>query len=972
MTPERWKEVERLYLASIELEPDQRRRFLADASADEEIRREVESLLAHRAAGLTFLERRGVDVAAEIVTRNPTEPLIGRTIGRYHVASLLGAGGMGIVYRAHDTRLGRDVALKILPEDFSRDPDPLIRFEREARLLASLNHPNIAAIYDLNEFESIQYLVLEFIEGETLAARLQRGSIPFGEALTICRQIAEALEAAHEHGVVHRDLKPANVMTTPNGAVKVLDFGIAKLLAADGSPSPSGSTDTLGAFVVGTPSYMSPEQARGKPVDKRTDIWAFGCVLYEMLTGRMAFAGQTTTDTLAAILEREPNWRFLPDATPITIRRLLRRCLEKDSKRRLRDIGDVRIEIDEALSSPGQPESATGNDWTRALRGWRTVAIVSLAALVIVGGTLTARLIRAPRSGPETFGPTRMTASRLTSYSGRQYAAALAPDGRSFVFVSNHAGSPDVWLRQVSGGEPVRLTNDAVEESDLVFSPDGESVYFTRVDEDGEAIWQIGTLGGQPRKVIASGHSAAPSPDGRTLAYMTVEAEDLSEALVVSRLDGSDKRSLARRVPGFPRVRPAWSRDGVLISFVRAGLFAPANLFIVDTRSGQERQVTRFTRPAQGVGQHAWRDNHHVVVSYVPDPSHIPVANDLAILNADDGSITRFTTTISDNFLSPSLSADGSRLVATATGVLREVWKVPLKSADPDVNGKSAVRLMDRSQDPFWIFVTRDGQSLLYNSPASGSRNLWTMPLDGSSKARQITALSGDAISHSAMSPDGTRVAFVSFVGGASDIWTQNVDGTDLRQLTKDPAADSWPVWSPDGRSIAFSSVRDGLQQTWVVPSNGGPGEKLIDGFFRGDWVEKPGGAGIWIVTSNNASRVRLIDVEKRLVLWEERVANADLPLFSPDRRSISVAVEAETGGSRPAGRSPALIGGGGTNTVAILDVATRQQRIVARLPFPILFRASWVDSGTALIVNRNDPVSQIVMFDRFWEPERR
>jgi serine/threonine protein kinase len=265
MRPERWKEVERLYLGSIELEPDQQQRFLANACADEEIRREVASLLAHRGGGLSFLERRGVDVAVDMVRRNRTEPLIGRTIGRYHVTSLLGTGGMGIVYRAHDTRLRRDVALKVLPEDFSRDRNRLIRFEREARLLASLNHPNIAGIYDLSEFESIQYLVLEFIEGETLAARLKRCTILFGEALTICRQIAEALEAAHEHGIVHRDLKPANVMLTPTGAVKLLDFGIAKLLAADGSGSPSGNADTLGAFVAGTPSYMSPEQARGQP-----------------------------------------------------------------------------------------------------------------------------------------------------------------------------------------------------------------------------------------------------------------------------------------------------------------------------------------------------------------------------------------------------------------------------------------------------------------------------------------------------------------------------------------------------------------------------------------------------------------------------------------------------------------------------------------------------------------------------------
>src|SRR5262245_55621727 len=212
MRPERWKEIERLYLGSIELEADQRQRFLADACADEQIRWEVESLLAHRTQGLSFIERRGVDIAAEMIARHQSEPLIGRTIGRYHVTSLLGAGGMGIVYRAHDTRLARDVALKVLTEDLSHHRERLTRFEREARLLASLNHPNIAGIYDLNEFDSIQYLILELIEGETLAVRLQRGRMPVGEALTICRQIAEALEAAHEHGIVHRDLKPANVM----------------------------------------------------------------------------------------------------------------------------------------------------------------------------------------------------------------------------------------------------------------------------------------------------------------------------------------------------------------------------------------------------------------------------------------------------------------------------------------------------------------------------------------------------------------------------------------------------------------------------------------------------------------------------------------------------------------------------------------------------------------------------------------
>jgi Tol biopolymer transport system component len=752
----------------------------------------------------------------------------------------------------------------------------------------------------------------------------------------------------------------------------VLDFGLAKLEASGAGHAGGEFTqaptvtvnDTQEGLIVGTAAYMSPEQARGQAVDKRTDIWAFGCVLYEMLSGRRAFSGDTLTDTLAAILEREPDWRVLPEATPSTIRHLLQQCLEKDSKRRRRDIGDARIDIDDAISLTGTPRATQSS---AALRLWRTAAIVSVVALV-VGGTMTAWLVRRSSSAPAATGPTRVTAAQLTSYAGSQSVAALAPDGRSFVFVSDHGGSPDIWLRQVSGGEPVRLTNDPFEEGDLAFAPDGESVYFTRVEATGEAIWQIGTLGGEPRKVIANGHSPALSPDGRTIAYMTTESQDLSEALVVSMLDGSAKRTLARQVPSFPRVRPAFSRDGRAISYVRGGLFAPSNLFIIDISTGRERQVTRFTRPPEGVQQHVWLpDNRHLVVSYAPY-SRTQVVSDLAILDVDDGSITRFTTSVADIFGAPSLSADGSRLIATATGLLREVWKVPLKSTDPDVNGRAAVRLIDPTQDPLWTFVTRDARTLLFNSPASGSRNLWIMPLDGSSKSRQITAVSGDAIAHSSLSPDGTRVVFVSFAGGASDLWTQNVDGSDLRQLTNDRAADSWPVWSPDGRSIVFGTARDGVLQTWLAPSQGGPGQKLVDGFFRGDWVEQPGGVGTWIVTSNSADRIRLIDVEKRSVLWEERVAGAQasLPMFSPDRRSISVAVQEKRQLQMGVNRAAPA------DAVAILDVATRQQRIAARLPFRIVFRAAWADNGTALIVNRTDFTSHIVTFDRFWEPERR
>jgi serine/threonine protein kinase len=307
--------------------------------------------------------------------------LIGRQLGAYRVVSLLGAGGMGEVYRARDTTLGRDVALKVLPAIFTADRDRLARFEREARTLATLNHPHIGAIYGLEEHDNIRVLVLEIVEGSTLATRLAKRPLPLMEALDIARQIAEALEAAHEKGIVHRDLKPANISVTSDGIAKVLDFGLAKVLPAEGSALDVTETwamtseGTMEGMIVGTAPYMSPEQARGKAVDKRSDIWSFGCVLYEMLAGRRAFPGETLSDTVAAILEREPVWSALPEKTPPGIRQLLHRCLEKDPKARLRDIGEARIELAAQPHVPALP--APRPSAKRPL-------LLALAALVVV------------------------------------------------------------------------------------------------------------------------------------------------------------------------------------------------------------------------------------------------------------------------------------------------------------------------------------------------------------------------------------------------------------------------------------------------------------------------------------------------------------------------------------------------------------------------------------------------------------
>jgi eukaryotic-like serine/threonine-protein kinase len=390
MTPERWQKIEQLYHAALTRDQNQRAAFLHEAClGDDALRQEIESLLVHGAETKSFLEAPAL-AAAKLFAEHPGQSFIGRQIGSYQIVSLLGTGGMGEVYQAQDTKLRRDVAIKVLPSAFLNDPERLSRFQREARMLASLNHPNIATIHGLEQADGVNYLVMELVPGETLAERLKTGPMKVEEALNVASQIAEALETVHKKGVIHRDLKPANVKVTPEGRVKVLDFGLAKASAVESAvdlsqaPTLTGLASEEGR-ILGTPAYMSPEQARGKAVDKRTDIWAFGCVLYELLTGRQAFRAETLSDTIVAILEREPDWQELPVETPTRIRDLLGRCLMKDSSRRLRDLGEACVVI-EAFDDPVPPRSVAVEE-NRDERGqlgmlWK---VIVPAAVVFVG-----------------------------------------------------------------------------------------------------------------------------------------------------------------------------------------------------------------------------------------------------------------------------------------------------------------------------------------------------------------------------------------------------------------------------------------------------------------------------------------------------------------------------------------------------------------------------------------------------------
>ena len=490
-------------------------------------------------------------------------------------------------------------------------PQRLARLEREARVLATLNHPHIGAIYGLEETDGIRGLVLELVEGATLAERLALGPLPIQEALTLARQIAEALEAAHEKGIVHRDLKPANIKITPDDTVKVLDFGLAKVFGSEGSgrdavQMPTITIDeTREGVIAGTAAYMSPEQARGKPVDKRTDIWAFGGVLYEMLTGRRAFRGETVSDTIAAILEHEPDWSALPAQTPVSIRRLLQRCLEKDPKRRLRDVGDARLEIEEALGAivPSSGTAAAGRASDRPKSAARPIRLAWWAAagvgLLVIAGAAMWQLQRSeyfwrnPLEGA--------TVTKLTDFEGAEHHAAISRDGKFVAFLSDRDGTWDAWASQVGTGEFHNLTKGSVLElrnpgtRTVGFSPDGSLVtLWSRVPDSVrgslvDAGWAVPTMGGPLRPYLKGVSEFDWSPDGRRLVYHPPAEGD---PLFVTELDEKVGRQIYVARPGVHNHFPVWSHDGAFIYFVQGLPLEESDVWRIRPTGGKPERVT--------------------------------------------------------------------------------------------------------------------------------------------------------------------------------------------------------------------------------------------------------------------------------------------------------------------------------------------------------------------------------------------
>jgi serine/threonine protein kinase/Tol biopolymer transport system component len=920
---ERWQQIERIYHAVRELDGSARAEFLAKACAgDPALRDEVESLLVQADQHDSFLQSPAIEVEAEAFAKekqfsDPPKPglELGAMIAHCRLVEKLGEGGMGEVYRARDTKLQRDVALKILPETMAHDARRMARFEREAQVLASLNHPNIAAIHGIEESNGIRALVMELVEGETLAERIsvaavspppggfpkrkaagedtgattgdRRSTMTPDDALPIAKQIADALEYAHERGVIHRDLKPANIKITPEGTVKVLDFGLAKILtpqdptaAVDSSKSPTISAmATQPGAILGTAPYMSPEQAKGQRVDRRCDIWAFGCVLFEMLSGQTAFDGETISDVLAAVLTKQPDWSALPKSTPVGIQQLIRRCLQKDLRQRLQAIGDARIVIEETLSgspsltSPLPPAEGGPGDRDRdrvreplqhdasdsqiiaALvkrhKGKLALAGALLAAFVMVGGYAIYRLPRsaAPQQAATPASPANMQITQLTT-SGTVILAAISPDGRYVAYAQQGGKGQGLWLRQVATGSAVEIVPPAgVQYVGLTFSPDGNYLDYVQAPQGGTqlpTLYQAPVLGGQTHKLLENVVSAVTfSPDGKRIAFVRGLAGTETQ-VVVANSDGSGERVLASKrfphmfLPALNYGRPAWSPDGRIIA-VSAGTFSPYETHpaVFDVRTGREQRIG--SRQWIHLDQLAWQPEGKGLLLEASDAS--TPRNQIWRLSYPGGKLNRITNDLND-YRGVSVTADGAALATVQTRAASNIWAAPKGEWDRPRQITQGLSNADGMDGVAWTA----GGKIVYSSMANEVSSLWLAD-PASGQANNLIQKGIADFRPSACGKAGL-IVFVAAVKSASGavvqaIWRTNADGSGLEQLTPG-GFDTEPSCSPDGRWVIYASASHGNSRLSKVPSNGGKPVQLTE--EGASWVPTISPDGKWIL----------------------------------------------------------------------------------------------------------------------------
>ncbi len=870
----------------------------------------------------------------------------GRRLGPYEVLAALGAGGMGEVYRARDTRLGRDVALKVLPADVAGDPERRRRFEREARAVAALDHPGVLALFDVGESDGVAFMVTELLEGETLRERLLRGAVSCERAAEWGATAAEALAAAHERGIVHRDLKPENLFLTRDGRLKILDFGLTKevLIAKGGEEDPTLSSPTRAGLVLGTLGYLSPEQARGEPVDGRSDIFSLGCVLHEALTGRRAFGGKTAQDLIAAVLRDEP-----PDAAslradvPGGLGRVVRRCLAKEREVRFQSASDLAFALRSVPPGSGAPVATVAPVPRASRRGWLPGLGLGLAA-----GLAASYALRPVTEVPEPI------VLALTPGVSREASPAISPDGKFVAYLASEGGRTDVWVKFVGGGPAVNLTSASGLEiqsqatvGGLEISPDG-SLIAVRAGPRGvpnaqRGIWLIpAPLGGPPRKLVDHASGLRWSADGQRIAYMRPDPAS-GDSIVVARADGLEERVVVPPAPEIHAHQPAWSADGAWIYFDR-GLGknneAPTEIWRAPSAGGPAERVVA----TEGVAHAPLLTPDGRGLIYSGDQSGD--ALNLWWRPLSRGQDHRLTRGAGD-YVAPRISRDGRRLVCearTSTGSLRVL---DLDPPTTDV-GRLLTGVGARDAEPS---SARSGR-IVFSSARNGTRDIWVSEADGSNPRPLTSDVESDSLP--AISPDGSRVAFVSNRGGRRGLWLVSAEGGAPRLLIPVDVADR-PSWSPDGRRLVYAAGGANAQPgLWIISADGGPATAI------------PGVRGRCPAWSPTADLIAYTTSESAEVLIRFTSSGGE-----PQSGRLQVAQVATTavdaiafswdGGRLAIGGSP----GSADAEVVVVDLDRGSSRSVARLgSFSGLRGIAWSPDDRRLVYGLVQNESRILLFD--------
>ena len=966
MTPERWRQVEDVYDSVVTRPPPERAGVLAALCAgDEALRREVESLLAHEGGASAFLATpafSAASVAGEQI-------LVGRRFGAYLVRSFLDAGGMGEVYRAYDERLDREVAIKILPPSSAIDDERLARFEREARLLAALNHPHIGAIYGVEPADGRPALVLELIEGETLAARIATGRLPLGEALRIARQIAEALEAAHERGIVHRDLKPANIKITPGGVVKVLDFGLAKAAAEVGpsgpsrpaaarhpppqaSHAPAGTPhDTREGAILGTLAYMSPEQAAGNAVGRGADLWAFAVILFEMLTGRPVFVGETLADVLAAVLKSEPDWTTLPAETPAPIRTLLRRCLERDGTRRLDSATTARMEIGEALAAQANQVAVKERvrQWSRRTPVRVMAAIAAIA--VLAGATSVWRLWqrdyfwRNPLVGAKV--------ERLTDFEGEEAHAAISPDGRFLTFLSDRNGPFDAWISQIGSGEFSNITQGRFQlmnnpnTPSVGFSGDGAQVWFMQLVTPRPLRWTSWispVVGGAPRVFVKGGLDPHWSPDGRSVVYHT---NDLGDPIFIGDRNGGSPRRIYVGPPGEHGHYLSWSPDGRFIYLVIGILpTEETDIWRIPVSPSDHAPIPeRITSHNARVAWPTWLDARTLIYSATAEDGS---GEWLYAIDVERRIPHRVSSGVVEQYRSVAVSTtEPRRVVTTITAPTASLWTVPISAAvQAEVAAARVPTPNTRALGPRFA-----GGYLAFQSSKGGTDGVWTLE---NGVAREMwRGDEGGVVAPPAPSPDGRLICFSYRARGTTSLYVMNADGSDARRLSDSLDVRGAASWSPDGKWVAIAANRGKGTRLFKVPVDGGQPVQLLDKLaFNPAW--SPDGQFIMYSEQQSAGQF-------------------EVKAITPDRAPVSIVEIQPFGFTRatpyrflPDGKSLVVLEGtlSSQNFVRV-DLANGQRRQLTALKSGSVIQNFDVSpDGTRIVFDRLRDNSDIVLMN--------